>query len=579
MMGQDDVLDSGLSRTEVVRLITQSLYSLGYQRSAQLLEDESRIQLLSAEVAKFRRGVLEGRWDEAAGHIPALGLASAEAARAARFLLLEQQYLELVDEQAFEPALALLRDQLVPLSAFSERLPALASCLLCAQAGELRERCGWAALGAGASEVRAAARHRLLHGLQALLPPRALLPERRMEALLLQALEQTHPRAAAGGSAACHSLLQDQPPAEPPLAPACVAQLDGHAGEAWCVAFSACGHALASASRDGGLRIWAVPGGARAGGGAEAGAALEPAGGACAGDNATAEAAAEAAPAAAPAQPAGALAPVCYLQWSPDDSHVLACCTDGALKLWAAAGGCGVVRTYRRHAQGAQACAWLVGGRHFVSAGLDKLLLLWDVGGAVLQAFHGIRARDLALCAGGGRLLVLCADQRLRCAPANPQNPSPPRPLARARLRGPPRLTPWRARPPPLHLLWPVPRAQGVRRAGVRAGRAAAGQGVGARTHHDHARQRVRALARLEPAAREHGLRSARAVGARARGRAALRAALPLRGAGAATLRGARRVWRARGAAHRRRVRARAAAPARARRPRVGACVQQACRR
>ena len=36
------------------------------------------------------------------------------------------------------------------------------------------------------------------------------------------------------------------------------------------------------------------------------------------------------------------------------------------------------VRTFSQHTDTVTACAWLPDGKHFVSAGIDKNVLLWD---------------------------------------------------------------------------------------------------------------------------------------------------------------------------------------------------------
>lgn len=174
MEGGDEVLDSGFSRKDVVRLITQSLHALGYHKSAEQLEAESQIPLLAPAVSEFRRGVLLGQWEHAAAQIPELQLESDEAVCAVRFLILEQKFLELVDDQQFAPALECLRTQLAPLGDHTDKLRRLAGFLLCAHSEDLRARCGW--LDASeAMPARIAARHRLLSALQELI---SLMPRR-----------------------------------------------------------------------------------------------------------------------------------------------------------------------------------------------------------------------------------------------------------------------------------------------------------------------------------------------------------------------------------------------------------------
>jgi hypothetical protein len=55
----------GHDREEVTRLIIQTLGDLGYNKAADLLQTESGFKLESIEVARFRRAVLGGEWNEA----------------------------------------------------------------------------------------------------------------------------------------------------------------------------------------------------------------------------------------------------------------------------------------------------------------------------------------------------------------------------------------------------------------------------------------------------------------------------------------------------------------------------------
>ena len=52
-----------IRRVEFVRIITQDLYSLVYQKVGALLEEESGILLQSSTVALFRKQILDGKWD------------------------------------------------------------------------------------------------------------------------------------------------------------------------------------------------------------------------------------------------------------------------------------------------------------------------------------------------------------------------------------------------------------------------------------------------------------------------------------------------------------------------------------
>ena len=69
----DIVMPSGFRRTDLVRLMTQCLTTLGYSQAAQLLEQESGILLLSEPIERFRAAVLAGDWALAESLIASLG--------------------------------------------------------------------------------------------------------------------------------------------------------------------------------------------------------------------------------------------------------------------------------------------------------------------------------------------------------------------------------------------------------------------------------------------------------------------------------------------------------------------------
>ncbi|KAJ1640784.1 WD40-repeat-containing domain protein [Pavlovales sp. CCMP2436] len=89
------------------------------------------------------------------------------------------------------------------------------------------------------------------------------------------------------------------------------------------------------------------------------------------------------------------------------------CSLDGELRLWDAKTGANL-RSFHRHEEAVNAFAWLPDGRHFLSGGLDKLLLLWRTDGTVLQAWHGLRVHDLAVTHDGANVVAVCAERKIR---------------------------------------------------------------------------------------------------------------------------------------------------------------------
>eukprot|EP00873_Tetraselmis_striata_P019642 jgi/Tetstr1/439906/TSEL_028313.t1 len=110
-----------IDRAEYLRLIEQALLHLGFDEVAHSLEAVS--------------GVLAQQWDAAASLLLALPQLSRESRCQARFLLLQQKFLQLVCDKCHTAALCCLRQELAPLRVNTDALHTLASCLMHASAG------------------------------------------------------------------------------------------------------------------------------------------------------------------------------------------------------------------------------------------------------------------------------------------------------------------------------------------------------------------------------------------------------------------------------------------------------------
>ena len=83
-----------INKKEFIRLLEQSLYSLGYRKAARELEQASGIDCEPGEVRSFRHAVSEGSWDRAVKLLSELQFADDDALRKAKFLVLQEKYLE-----------------------------------------------------------------------------------------------------------------------------------------------------------------------------------------------------------------------------------------------------------------------------------------------------------------------------------------------------------------------------------------------------------------------------------------------------------------------------------------------------
>lgn len=99
-----------------------------------------------------------------------------------KFLLLEQKYLEYLEDGRVLDALHVLRNELTPLSHNTRRVHELSSYMMCSGREELQLRAGWEGKGT-------TSRTTLMDKLQGYLPPTIMLPPRRLHSLLCQAVE------------------------------------------------------------------------------------------------------------------------------------------------------------------------------------------------------------------------------------------------------------------------------------------------------------------------------------------------------------------------------------------------------
>jgi len=180
--GQEEMVGSRrvIKRIEFVRLISDALYALGYKRSGACLEEESDIPLRSADVSLLMQHVLEGSWDEGASALHKLGLEDETIIKPAKFLILEQKFFELLEDGKTMDALKTLRSEISPLHIRTKRVHELSACVL---SHSVRQN-GFSCNGS----LKAKLRSEVLDELQKLLPPTVMVPERRLEHLVEQAL-------------------------------------------------------------------------------------------------------------------------------------------------------------------------------------------------------------------------------------------------------------------------------------------------------------------------------------------------------------------------------------------------------
>lgn len=373
----------GLNRTELVRIVVQSIDALGYPKSARCLEEEAGVEAMSPEMRTLRDCVLNGRWDVLEDVLDSLTVFKSESdARAARFVLYEQKFLELLEARRTADALHCLRNHLTRLSPDPKLFNKLPLLCLCATPEEVREHAQWP--GAGNASRRA-----VLEKLHRYIPATHLLQENRLENLLCQTIEQQKQKTMFPYTRqSTVSLLEDMEHCQDRVPRNILHSLNGHTDEVWFVQFSHKGEYLASASKDATVIVWKVR------------ALLN---GTCFAQDSMLH------------KLQGHSQMICFLSWAPDDKRLLSCGNDRTIRLWSIeTGQC--VRVFERHTEPITACAWMPNGVNFVSGAYDSMILEWDANTGANTASYEARSHvnDVAIAKNGSFLVATCSDRTIQ---------------------------------------------------------------------------------------------------------------------------------------------------------------------
>ncbi|CAH2255684.1 WD repeat-containing 26 [Pelobates cultripes] len=394
---------------DVIRLIGQHLTGLGLDQTVDLLMQESGCRLEHPSATKFRNHVMEGEWDKAENDLnelkslvhsphaimacrPAAGVSvsenssascpTADVIRRMKFLLLQQKYLEYLEDGKVLEALQVLRCELTPLKYNTERIHVLSGYLMCSHAEDLRAKAEWEGKGT-------ASRSKLLDKLQTYLPPSVMLPPRRLQTLLRQAVELQRDRCLYHNTKLDNnldsvSLLIDHVCSRKQFP--CFTQqvLTEHCNEVWFCKFSNDGTKLATGSKDTTVIIWQVDPDTYQ---LKLLKTLE-----------------------------GHAYGVSYLAWSPDDNYLVACGPDDCSELWLWNVQTGELRTKmsQSHEDSLTSVAWNPDGKRFVTGGQRGQFYQCDLDGNLLDSWEGVRVQCLWCLSDGKTVLASDTHQRIR---------------------------------------------------------------------------------------------------------------------------------------------------------------------
>lgn len=362
-----------IKRVEFVRIIAKALYSLGYKKSGAHLEEESGIPLQSSVVNLFMQQILDGNWDESVATLRKIGLLDEHIVKSASFLILEQKFFELLDAEKVMDALKTLRTEITPLRINNSRVRELSSCMVapsqCILVGSRSQ-----------DTVRSKSRPKLLEELQKLLPPTVMIPERRLEHLVEQALLLQRDACIFHNSLDKEmSLYSDHQCGRDQIPSRTLQILQEHSDDVWFLQFSRNGKYLASSSNDRSAIIWEVD--------VNGGVSLKH-------------------------RLCGHQKPVSSVSWSPDDHELLTCGVEENVRRWdVSSGEC--LQVYEKAGLGLVSCGWFPDGKRIFSGVNDKSISMWHIDGRELECWKGqrtLKISDLEITNDGKQIISICRD-------------------------------------------------------------------------------------------------------------------------------------------------------------------------
>lgn len=377
-----------LSRCEqdIIRLMGQHLRGLGFNRSADLLMSESGCRLEHPSAAKFRSHVMAGEYQKAEQDLEELKslMDCPQSLLKMKFLLLEQKYLELVEEGKILEALQCLREELTPLKFNTERVHTL-SMFLCTSREELRSKAGWAGTG---NESR----NKLMELLQGFLPPSVMLPPRRLYTLLSQAVElqkkrcpyHNSPTYSAEDGFQNISLLYDHVCNKNQFPSKIKQVLSDHCDEVWYCKFSPDGSKLATGSKDATIIVWDVN---KETGELKHRRTLE-----------------------------RHTFQVSFLCWTPDGRFILACGPEDSSEVWIWNVETGETKTKMSQSpdDSLTSVSCNSANGNFVTGGMRGQFYHCDIDGNVLDTWEGVRVQGLYMKKDGKTAVASDTHSRLR---------------------------------------------------------------------------------------------------------------------------------------------------------------------
>ncbi|KAJ8947528.1 hypothetical protein NQ318_005005 [Aromia moschata] len=366
--------DSGITlnqtNQEIVRLIGQYLKNEGLIKTCESLMNESGCRLDHPAAAKFRQHVMDGDWCKADHDLQELRplLGQTTNLLEMKFLLLEQKYLEYLEDGRVLDALHVLRNELTPLQHNTIRVHQLSSYMMCSSTEELHERTNWEGkvVFATFSNVTPSRLNELLN-----------------QALEFQTLRCSHHNTSQGVALHNSSLLVDHCCPKSSFPMYTVQILNDHCDEVWFCQFSPDGTKLATGSKDTNVIIWDV----------------NP-------DSCTLS---------LRKVLEGHNYGAAYISWSPNSTHLIACGPEESPEVWLwNIDTENFLKVSQSPEDALTCCAWNKDGTKFVVGGIRGHFYQCDLEGNVLDSWEGVRVNGLWCRKDGKTVLASDTHHRIR---------------------------------------------------------------------------------------------------------------------------------------------------------------------
>ncbi|KAI3762742.1 hypothetical protein L1987_53183 [Smallanthus sonchifolius] len=362
----DSIGSKGIKKDEFLRLIAESLHSLGYKNTIAYLKKESGITVSSSVVTEFTRLVLDGKWDESLNSLRKLSVLDESVVKSSSFVILEQKFLELLNAHKVHDALRTLREEISPLLIHQNRVHELSSFLLCS----------------GDDLIKPKLKSEVILDLQKLIPPNVMVPQGRLLQLVEQALDLQQDSCLFHNSVSFDSLFSDHNCGRSQIPSETIQILQEHQDEVWFVQFSHNGKFLASCSKDKSTILWEINFDGRF---------------------------------VVKHRLLGHKAPVSCVSWSPKDDQILTCGVEEVVRCWdVLTGEC--VRVYDNTDLGMISCSWSPDGQRVFLGFNDKSIAMWDLHGNELDSWRGektLRISDLQITSDGNFIISICKENMI----------------------------------------------------------------------------------------------------------------------------------------------------------------------